>query len=174
MHLLGAILAGGQSRRFGSDKAMAVIDGKRLIDRVADALQGQCDAVVLCGRVEPGFDCLPDLPQPGLGPLAGLNAALHHALTAGFDAVLCSPCDVPNLPLDLKRQLGGQGPAFVDSQPVIALYPASLARRCSAYLEQGRRSLYGFGEEVDARPVSIRPPLRNINYPADLATPEIE
>jgi molybdopterin-guanine dinucleotide biosynthesis protein A len=169
MRLLGAIIAGGQSRRFGSDKALALVDGERMVDRVAAALQHQCDALVLCGREETGFVGLPDLPRRGLGPLAGLNAALHHALAEGFDAVLSTGCDVPNLPADLARQLGEAGPAYADVQPVVALYPASLAPQCAAFLLHGGRSLYGFAERVAARPVSVRPALRNINLPTDLA-----
>ena len=48
--ILGAILAGGQARRFGSDKAQALWRGRRLIDHVADALGSQTTALVVCGR----------------------------------------------------------------------------------------------------------------------------
>lgn len=165
MRLLGAILAGGQSRRFGSDKAQALFDGERLIDRVASALALQCDAVVVCGREEAGFACLPDLPEAGLGPLGGLNAALHHALALGFDAVLSSGCDVPDLPPDLAARFAGLSAAHVDEQPVVGLWPASLAPLCSGYLQAGRRSLYGFAEHSGAQAVALAPPLGNINTP---------
>lgn len=165
MRLLGAILAGGQSRRFGSDKALALLDGERLIDRVAVALAQQCEAVVVCGREEAGYTCLPDLPATGLGPLGGLNAALHHALAHGFDAVLSSGCDVPDLPAELASLLAGSGAAHVDEQPVVGLWPASAAPACAEYLRGGRRSLYGFAEHVSARPVRLDPPLGNINTP---------
>ncbi|HEX5645184.1 MAG TPA: NTP transferase domain-containing protein, partial [Erythrobacter sp.] len=38
LKLLGAIIAGGQARRFGSDKAYARYHGQRLIDLVGRAL----------------------------------------------------------------------------------------------------------------------------------------
>ena len=47
--LLGAILAGGQARRFGADKAHAIYRDQRLIDQVAAALQAQCERVIVCG-----------------------------------------------------------------------------------------------------------------------------
>ncbi|UIP07864.1 molybdenum cofactor guanylyltransferase [Erythrobacter sp. SDW2] len=174
MRLLGAILAGGQSRRFGSDKALALVDGERLIDRVATALAEQCEAVVVCGREEADFACLDDMPEQGLGPLGGLNAALHHALTAGYDAVLSSGCDVPNLPADLAQQLAGDGAAHASEQPVVGLWPVALAPQCNAFLQSGGRSLYGFGEHVGARLVAVSPPLRNVNAPEDLGLPEIQ
>lgn len=169
MRVLGAVLAGGRSRRFGSDKAQALVAGERLIDLVGQALARQSDAVVVCGRSEAGFDCIPDLPASGLGPLGGLNAALHHALDRGFDAVLSSGCDVPNLPPDLAARLAGEGAAHVADQPVVGLWPAALAAQCSAYLQSGGRSLYGFGEHVAACRVTVFPPLRNINAPTDLS-----
>ncbi|MFN2323782.1 MAG: NTP transferase domain-containing protein, partial [Trueperaceae bacterium] len=36
----GAILAGGASRRFGQDKAFAVVAGRRMIDAATAALAG--------------------------------------------------------------------------------------------------------------------------------------
>lgn len=163
MRVLGAVLAGGQSRRFGSDKAEALLDGERLIDRVVAALGPQVDAVILCGRA-PG---LPDRPAGGLGPLAGLNAALHHARAHGFDAVLSVPCDAPYLPHDLLAILG-DGPAFLADQPVIGIWPAALADRLDAQLRGDDRSLRCWGRTAGAMPRTALP-IANINTPADLS-----
>lgn len=168
VRLLGAILAGGQSRRFGSDKAVALIDGTRLIDRVAAILAEQCEAVVLCGRNEPAWECLADRPTSGLGPLAGLNAALAYGAGQGFDAVLASGCDIPDLPLDLARRLDGEGAAIVESQPVVGLWPVALAPVLDRFLAKGGRSLYRFADHIGARRVVFDPPLGNVNTPADL------
>ncbi len=169
--ILGAILAGGKARRFGSDKAHALFKGRRLINHVAAALDQQCSGVVICGREEDGFDCIPDRPHGDLGPLGGLNAALHHAAETGFSHVLSAGVDAPNLPLDLAQILsagGGKGAAIVQSQPVIGQWPASLAPDLSEYLSSGGRALYGFAEKVDARRIAFDPPLMNVNEPGDL------
>ncbi|MCR5872033.1 NTP transferase domain-containing protein [Sphingomonas sp. J344] len=54
MRLLGAIIAGGTSRRFGSDKAMAQIAGRSLLDHARAALVQEVDDLVLCGRTVGG------------------------------------------------------------------------------------------------------------------------
>lgn len=166
--ILGAILAGGQSRRFGSDKAYAEFGGARLIDRVADALGTQTTALIICGREEPGFGCVPDQPDGGIGPLGGLNAALGFAETNGFSHVLTAGVDVPNLPADLAHQLGGNGAAIADSQPVVGLWPVSVAADLAEFLESGGRALYGFADAVSARRILVEPPLMNVNRPEDL------
>lgn len=166
--LLGAILAGGQARRFGSDKAQALYEGARLIDRVAAALSAQCTAVVVCGREEPGFDCIPDWPEQGLGPLGGLAAALRHARERGFTHVLCAGVDVPDLPFDLALMLAGDEAAIVESQPVVGLWPASAAPLLESFLAGGGRSLYRFADHVGARRVELGRALMNVNYPEDL------
>ena len=48
--ILGCVLAGGQSQRFGSDKALAELAGRSLLARAVDALWGWCEAVVVVGR----------------------------------------------------------------------------------------------------------------------------
>ena len=168
MRVLAVILAGGQSRRFGSDKALALVDGTRLIDRVALVLRAQSDAMVVCGREDPAFPCLPDWPEPGLGPLGGLNAALRHAGANGFDAVLSTSCDVPNLPANLRQQLAGGGAACAASQPVVGWWPVTLAPELDSFLSEGGRALYGFVDRVAARQVAFDPPLANVNRPEDL------
>ena len=166
--MLGAIIAGGKSTRFGSDKAYARHNGQRLIDLVGSALAAQCDALTVCGREEHGFECLPDRPEPDVGPLGGLNAALHFAKSNGFDAVLSAGCDIPNLPDDLAVSLAGQGPAIVRNQPVVGLWPVSLWDDLDEFLKEGGRALYGFAERVAAREVELATPLMNVNRPEDL------
>jgi molybdopterin-guanine dinucleotide biosynthesis protein A len=166
--ILGAILAGGQARRFGSDKAQALYDGARLIDRVAAALAAQCGAVVVCGREEPEFACIPDWPEAGLGPLGGLAAALRHAQAKGFTYVLSAGVDAPDLPHDLAATLKGEGAAIVESQPVVGLWPAAAAPTLADFMAGGGRSLYRFADHVGARRIDLPRPLMNVNRPEDL------
>lgn len=166
--ILGAILAGGQARRFGSDKAQALYEGARLIDRVAAALAAQCDSVVVCGREEPGFVCIPDWPDAGLGPLGGLAGALRHAQAGGFAHVLSAGVDAPDLPHDLAAQFAGEGAAIVESQPVVGLWPVGVLPTLETFLGEGGRALYRFAERIGARQIDLRRALMNVNRPEDL------
>ncbi len=167
MRVLGAVLAGGRSRRFGSDKALALLAGKPLIAHVLDRLRPQVDAVVVVGRGYAGEGSLPDRPAAGLGPLGGLAAALAHAAVNGFDSVLTSGCDLPDLPLDLREQLG-LAPAVAAGQPLLGLWPAALSARLDAHLaDSGDRSLRRWVTAAGARQVDLGR-FRNINFASDL------
>ncbi|MCP3853796.1 MAG: molybdenum cofactor guanylyltransferase [Actinomycetia bacterium] len=91
----GAVLAGGASRRMGTDKAFIPVDGVPMVQRVATALTaaGARRVVVIGGDQARlaglGLDSVAD-PDPGLGPLAALATAL--ALLPGPTVVL--PCDL--------------------------------------------------------------------------------
>jgi molybdenum cofactor guanylyltransferase len=168
MRLLGAILAGGRSRRFGSDKAQALVDGKALLDHVADALRPQVDALVVAGREWPGIESVADIPEAGLGPLGGLAGALAHAWRHNFDAVLSSGCDLIGIPADLGVQLG-EGPVIVDDQPLLGLWPATLAEPLAEWLaDPQNRSVYRFADAVGARRIALPVSVRNANRPEDL------
>jgi molybdenum cofactor guanylyltransferase len=173
--LLGAILAGGRSRRFGSDKAEAVLDGRTLLDHVAGALRPHCDALVLCGRTHPELVSLEDRPHAGLGPLGGLCAALAYGQEAGFTAVLSAPCDAPDLPPSLRDRLSEQPvPAYVADLPVIGLWPCTLAEQLHSWLgETNDRSIRAWARAVSATPVELGYTLGNINTVDDLRAFEI-
>ncbi|MFD1950550.1 molybdenum cofactor guanylyltransferase [Sphingomonas arantia] len=168
MKTLGAIFAGGAGRRFGSDKAVALLDGRPLLEHVAEALRAQCDAVVVIGREWPGLDDVPDRPAPGLGPLGALAGALGYAADNGFDQVLTSGCDLPELPSDLLTRLR-PGPAVVAGQPLLGLWPAELGSRAIAWLEATTdRSMRGWIAETGARVVPFDDAIANINRVEDL------
>lgn len=169
MTILGAIFAGGAARRFGSDKAAAMLGGQALIEHVAERLSSQCDALVVVGRAWPGLANIADAPAPGLGPLGALAGALVHACQTGHAFVLTSGCDLPDLPRDLARRLA-PAPAIVEGQPLLGLWEARQAATLIAWLESGGdRSMRGWIAHIGARRVTLGERLSNINTLADLA-----
>lgn len=168
--ILGAVLAGGQARRFGSDKALVEIGGRAMIDLVIDLLGKRVDNMVICGRVHRHFIAVADRPATGLGPLGGLNAALHYAKNNGFETVLTFPCDTPFIADELIADLvSHREMAVVAGCPVIGVWSAALSDRLDAYLITARdRSMNGWADHVGACRIH-RPAPVNVNRPADLA-----
>jgi molybdopterin-guanine dinucleotide biosynthesis protein A len=172
--ILGVVLAGGKSSRFGSDKALAELDGHTLITRAVDALAGWCEYVVVAGRETAPAPTLPDWPAAGMGPLGGLAAALHLARDEGYEAVLSLGVDCAGLPDNLAEWLGAEtapiAAAYVASQPVIGLWPVSTVGAIEAILTgTGSHSLRALVEATGAKAVTLPSPPANINTPADLA-----
>jgi molybdopterin-guanine dinucleotide biosynthesis protein A len=170
--ILGAVLAGGRSTRFGSDKALAELGGRTLLARAVDALSAQCDAVVVVGREDAPAPTLPDWPRADMGPLAGIAAALHHARDEGYDEVLTCSVDSVGLGDNLAAQLR-PSPAYCESQPVIGLWPATASDQLDTLLtSNARHSMRAFAELVGARAVTLDRIPDNINTPADLESAE--
>ncbi|RPF71149.1 molybdenum cofactor guanylyltransferase [Aurantiacibacter spongiae] len=167
--ILGAVLAGGQSTRFGFDKAQARLDGRTLLARAVDALSGWCEFVVIVGRESGPAPCIPDWPRAGMGPLAGVAAALRLAEDEDYDSVLTCGVDSVALPGDLLDLLS-PAPAYLAVQPVIGHWPTAGAATADAVLHSdGRHSMLAFAEAIGARGVESGDPPGNINTPADLA-----
>jgi len=170
--ILGVVLAGGNSTRFGSDKALAELGGHTLLNRAFDTLTGFCELVVIAGRAQGPGHCIPDWPRPQMGPLAGIAAALRLARDEGYDSVLSCGVDSVNLPESLLELLS-PAPAYVESQPVVGHWPAGTVDALEALLlSEERHSMLAFAEAIGARPVKIGAKPANINTPADLTAAE--
>lgn len=177
--LLGAVLAGGASRRFGSDKAVAPLAGRSLVEHAAEALAPVCEEVVVVSSV-PGHDfgsytTLAD-SRPGEGPLAALESALGHAATYGFSAVFVLACDMP-VSRHLTAQLAGayDGTTSVAAhreappgfEPLCAIYPVHRLGVVTRLLDEGERAARALLETDGGEAVKLgRVP--NINTGADL------
>ena len=168
--MIGAVLAGGESRRFGSDKAVAIYQGKSLMDHAIDILRRVTPDIVICGRPWPGHVMVPDYPAAGLGPLGGLCGGLRHAQETGAAYVLTIGCDTPLVPPELiDRLIGIEGASFLEELPIIGHWPSDLAPELTTYLEtQGDRSLRGWTRWVKAKPYKAGYPIPNINSLAEL------
>lgn len=178
----GAVLCGGRSLRFGSDKALQVVGGRTLLARALDSLAPAGERL-LVGRAYVGMDArhVPDL-RPGMGPLAGLEAALHAAGSAWVALAACDlPCLSPAYWRLLCARAGDDRPVCVrqpngDFEPLAALYPRSALRAVAARLDAGELDLQALLVTLDARWLGVAEVesacgpavLRNVNRPRDL------
>jgi molybdopterin-guanine dinucleotide biosynthesis protein A len=169
--LTGVLLVGGASRRFGTPKAMAELDGETLAARAWRVLGEACDERVAVGKAA---DRLP-LPFPLVddasevrAPLAGIVAGLR---AASREVVLFLPVDVPLVTAAALRELAA---ACRDAAvPQTGPLPGAYRRRALPVLEQrlasGDLALRDALAELDVAVVEIDPRLlANVNEPADL------
>ncbi len=167
--ILGAVLAGGRSTRFGSDKAQVLWHGLPLIDHVLNRLATVAAAVIVCGRLHAGATSIADRPASDLGPLGGLNAALHFAAANGFEFVISAPCDAPLLDDALLSHLRSAGDnRFLVEMPVIGCWRSDGAAALDQHLRASNdRSMRRWAALIGAVPLD-HPAPPNINRPADL------
>ena len=167
--MLGAIIAGGASRRFGGDKAAARLGDMALIDHVIAGVIPQVDALVIVGREWGGYPSITDHPF-ACGPLSGLCAALRFAQAQGHQYVLTAGCDVLPLAPNLLHSLTGDEPAVIAGQRLLGLWPSALAEPLEAHiLAQPDYSLRHWVKASGAREVASSVMLYNVNTAEDMA-----
>ena len=194
MKIVGLLLAGGQSRRMGGgDKALRVIGGVSLLQRVIERLQPQVETLVLNANGDParfagfGLTVVPDSVPGFAGPLAGVLAGLDWTADhcPNCTHVVSVATDAPFLPRDLVSRLlrdmekSGAELACAASggqpHPVIGLWPVRLredlrraivdetVRKVDVWTARHRLAVVPFPDE----PID---PFFNANRPEDLTT----
>ena len=168
--VLGVVLAGGGARRFGSDKACAMLGGVSLIDRVCRRAAPQVDCLVI-NRAEKlpvvlasPYEILND-EYAGEGPLAGILAGLSHAGRSGYSHIATFSCDTPFFPRDVvTRQwhaLAAHGATVCAAREgarrhhAFALLKTECAPALTAAFDAGLRDLRGIAGIVDTVEVSF-------------------
>src|SRR5665213_575112 len=102
--LFGLVLAGGRSRRFGSEKAVATLGGRSLLDLAVARLARDCAEVAVnapAGSAAAaqaralGRRLISDAAGDPDGPLSGIKAGLGWAAGQGVGHLAVIPCDAP-------------------------------------------------------------------------------
>lgn len=102
--IVGLLLAGGRSRRFGSEKAVAAWGDGRLMDTALAALAPHCAGIAVSAPLHSAaadaaraqkLTLLPDPPDAPDGPLSGLREGLRWAARCGASCLAVLPCDLP-------------------------------------------------------------------------------
>lgn len=194
MSCTGVILAGGAASRFGgAPKGLERVDGRRIVDRVAQALRDVSDALLLVANAPdaatwlPGVRTVSDL-RPGLGALGGLHAALAQS---GTDVLLVA-WDMPFVSAALLGELRRLGDGGADEswhavprveiadvvipesdgsrrgvEPLCAWYAQRCLPAVEATLDAGDLRVIGFHERVRVQRLPVAR-VRDFGDPARL------
>lgn len=190
----GAVLAGGAAQRYGGlPKGLLKVGGRRILDRVVDAVRGATGAApLLVANAAEAVSWRPDLAtvpdaRPGCGSLGGI----HTAVTASAGPVLCVAWDMPFVPVPLLRALiaGSDGyDAFLPEsdgrrgvEPLCAVYGPACGAAIERQLADGDLRAIGFHGDVRVGRVPLArvrefgdPDIMffNVNQPEDLERAE--
>lgn len=191
----GVVLAGGAARRYGGrPKGLLEVGGRRILDRVVDAIAAVTGAppLLVANAADapvwrPDLRTIPDA-RPGCGSLGGIYTAV---LAGAPEPVLCVAWDMPFIPAALLEALADGAVAF-DAflpesggrrgvEPLCAVYGAACRAPIERRLDAGDLKAVAFHADVRT---GILPLERvrthgdpeelffNVNTPADLAKAE--
>jgi molybdopterin-guanine dinucleotide biosynthesis protein A len=189
--VVGLVLAGGRSVRFGGEKAVAKLEGRTLLEWAVQRLRAVAADVAVNVRAGTeaeavakslGLPTLYDEAGDALGPLAGVKVGLIWAGQRFASLLAVSPCDAPLLPAELYVRLlehADGGAAMAETrdgrQPLCALWPVTALPAVRAALAGGAHPpTWQMLERLGARKVLFDRPeeFANINTRDDLASVE--
>ncbi len=191
-HFIAAVLAGGQGRRLGMDKATLQTGAGSLMDHILFILKEIFPYILLVvqesssplnAMEEAAVKVVADA-VPGKGPIVGIYTAL---LYSPAPYVFVMACDMPYPSRELIRLMLTAAPgkdAVVPRrgeyiEPLFAVYRRDIAGRIRARIEEGRLKIHELIKELDVRYLdeeevaACDPGFRsfvNINTPEDLET----
>ncbi len=187
----GIILAGGESKRMGTDKAFVRLNGKPLISYALNTLKTVSSEILLSVGSAPlqyeNLRVVKDI-YPNCGPVSGIFSALSQSKTK-LNLVLS--CDMPFVSAELLKFLLDEvagNPADVvlpvdengQWQTLCAVYSKDILPQLEKALTQNRLKLKGIIAETDYRLIPaekirefyVSHTFYNINNPDELRESE--
>ena len=186
--IAGVVLAGGESRRMGRDKATLPVPGgtTTMVEHVVGIIGQRCEPVfVMAAQGQP----LPALAGARImrdesrsqGPLPATGRGLHAAAEAGARLAFVCAVDMPLVTADLIDQLVRLAvetnaevvsPWDGRSHFLAAVYRTDLADRIDRLVAAGERRMSALIDASDAQQMVLSDsrPLTNVNTTADLQT----
>jgi molybdenum cofactor guanylyltransferase len=157
----GVVLAGGAARRYGGrPKGLLELGGRRIVDRVVDAVHAATGALpLLVANAPDGPTWRPDLEtvsdaRPGMGSLGGI----YTAVAAGPGPALCVAWDMPFVTAELLDTLVRESAGFdaylpeSDSrrglEPLCAVYGPACREPIERQFATGDLRAVGFHDQV--------------------------
>jgi molybdenum cofactor guanylyltransferase len=160
MQVTGIILAGGQSRRMGRDKAFLPFGRGVLIERVIEVIQQVTPNVILITNSPDQYQRF-GLPMfadviPDAGSLGGIYTGL---ISTKMPYGLCLACDMPFVTPDFLHLLcdtAAQADVVIprnaeDFQPLCAVYAQACLEPIRQKIAAGRLKITGFFDQVRVR-----------------------
>lgn len=183
--IAGVLLAGGESRRFGSPKAFARKDGQAFYRYSLEVLAPFSDTMLIVtnpnlfsrfNEENLSLKIVNDAyPYQGQGPLAGIYTAMKEQKA---DWYIILPVDVPCIKKSVVERLltfaKGDTEAVIPivsgrMHPLIGIYHASLRPKIASLLDEDKRPVRSLLDECQVEYVEMQDeqPFININHQTD-------
>ena len=97
-NILGVVLAGGKSKRFGEDKSKVKLNGKILLEHTLDKIKSKFDEIIIVtnNKIVTDYTTIEDCYEGQLGPLVGVLSAMKYAnQNKKYNWIITFPCDTP-------------------------------------------------------------------------------
>ncbi|BFH65643.1 molybdenum cofactor guanylyltransferase [Paenibacillus azoreducens] len=128
--ITGVVLAGGQSRRMGANKALLAVGREKVIETIIGAMSAAVQDILIAAN-EHTADAYRELGReiacdrfPGQGPLSGIHAALHAVKTPWIIVAACDmPFVSPELFLFLRKIVAEEERLHAEEENVQAVIP---------------------------------------------------
>ena len=181
---LGLLAGGAGSRLGGVDKAWLQRGGVPQVLRLARRLAGETGSVLVSANrdlaryAEAGLVAVPDR-NPGIGPLAGLDALTAACTTPWLITLPVDLVDVNDCLLRSLAAAGGEGAFAIDgdgAQPLVALWRVEALRTAlTEAFATGEGAVHALQARVGMAGVAfVGFRFGNLNTPADLAAAGVE
>ena len=177
------LLCGGKSSRMGTPKALLKVNGRTLLETIAEAGTDFDERIFSVNDpsipTPNGFVSCEDI-YSGCGPMAGIHAALSRT---SCDALVVAPCDAPYYCKELAQYLADQYESELDalvlvdrdgrSQPLTGVYSKSCLPVLEDHLRKGRLKIMWMLEEMNLKRTALpeqwdKYVFMNLNTPEEL------
>lgn len=149
-----AILTGGKSKRFGSNKLVFEVDGRKLVHRVHDKVHDFSDDVFFQGNSVENLESSKDDVVEGRGPLGGVYSALKNSR---FEKTIVLAGDLPHVDTRIFDELSRKADADLvvprwrngHREPLCALYSRALVPLIERMLQNGDMKISHLFDQVE-------------------------
>ena len=188
-NILGTVLAGGKSQRFGEDKSQVKLDGKLLIDHILDEIINEFKEILIVSNNQINFkhsdkiSMISDLKKDQ-GPLGGVLSAMKWVKESNKDYKWIStfPVDTPFFKKEILqnflREINSDESKlfFIKSNNtrhnIFGIWSIDLMEKLEEDLNYGKRKVEHWANDIGVKVIEMKflndDPFFNINSKEDL------
>lgn len=158
MQITGIVLAGGQSKRMGTDKALIELGGKTLLERAVWLCRQSCSSVLVSSNNpdhQVGPVVVPD-EITDCGPMGGIYSCLKRSetdwnLVVSVDAAFVEPDFIKHLVGEIENCDAVVPISKKGKEPLIALYHKNCLPVMEKMLDEGDYKMHNLVNKVNSK-----------------------
>ena len=188
-NILGAVLAGGKSQRFGEDKSQVKLNGKLLIDYILSEIIDEFNEILIVSNKQIKFKNYENISlindfKKDQGPLGGVLSAMKWAKEKNnkYEWISTFPVDTPFFKKEILQKFLSEINSeesklfFIKSNNtrhnIFGIWSIDLMKKLEDDLNEGQRKVEVWANSVGVKVINMefinKDPFFNINTKEDL------